>query len=110
MIKNISSFSNISLDNVCTLIKCVYISDDCGDQTETETENICFCAELPITSSEFYNAGQSGIKPEKMLIVESECYNGEKLAVYDNVRYDIYRVYPKDNGYTELYLKIKGGV
>lgn len=109
-IKNISSYKNISMDNICLLILCVYENDSDDNQVCMETERVCFCAELPITSSEFSNAGQAGIKSEKLLVVDSECYDGEELVKYGGVKYSIYRIYPKDNGCTELYLTDKAGV
>ena len=100
-LKNISSKNDLSLDNICYLIA---VNDD-----ESESETMCFCAELPVQSNEFYKAGQKGIKPSKTLIVDSENYADEEKVTYGDVRYCVYRTYPRDDGVTELYLEYKAG-
>ena len=108
-LKNISSKNNLSLDNICYLIAQTFTDDDIGQQIPTETEIMCFCAELAVASSEFRNAGLDNIKSEKSLLIDSESYNDELVAKYNNVRYVIYRNYPRTDGMTELYLTKKAG-
>lgn len=109
-LKNISSKDTASLDNVCYLIAQTFAEDDIEQRIATEEEMLCFCAELAIPSSEFRNAGQDGIKSEISLLIDSESYNDELIAKYNNVRYAIYRNYPRADGMTELYLTKKAGV
>ena len=109
-LKNVAKKDSVSLDNVCYFIAQTFVEDDIGQQIATNTETLCFCAELPIASSEFFNAGQNGIKSEIALLVDSESYSGETLAKYNDVRYSIYRVYPRSDGMTELYLNKRVGV
>lgn len=109
-LKNIAKKDTLSLDNVCYLLSQTYTQDDIGQQIATDVEKLCFCAELSITSNEFFNAGQNGIKSEVSLLVDSESYNSETSAKYNNVKYSIYRVYPRSDGMTELYLNKKVGV
>lgn len=110
-LKNISSKNNLSLDNACYLIARTFTEDDIGQQiAEEETEIMCFCSELAVTSSEFYNAGQDNIKSEKSLLIDSESYNDELIVKYNDARYAIYRSYPRADGMTELYLSKKAGV
>jgi len=108
-LKNVSSKNNLSLDNVCYLISETFTQDDIGQEIPTENEEMRWCAELPITSSERSNAGLDGIKSELSLMVESEGYDNEVLVKYNNVRYAIYRTYPRSDGVTELYLAKKAG-
>ncbi|HBF66488.1 MAG TPA: head-tail adaptor protein [Clostridium sp.] len=110
-LKNVSSKNNLSLDNVCYLILQTFEEDDIGQQiAEEETETMCFCSELAVASSEFRNAGLENIKSEKSLLVDSESYNDELIVKYNNVRYSLYRNYPRTDGMTELYLTKKAGV
>lgn len=95
-LKNISPSAAPSLDNVC------YLCDD-------DAQALCFCAELPVQSSEYFRAGQSGIKASKVLAIDSEEYNGETRVIYDEIRYVIYRTYLRQDGLTELYLTRKAG-
>ena len=98
MLKNIQSSSRFSLDNICA----VFVKGG----TETEL----FCAELPATSNEFYKAAQLGIKPNAVLVVDSESYDGQDRVRYNDTVYSIFRYYPRSDGFTELYLTIKTGV
>lgn len=98
MLKNIQNSNRFSLDNVCT----VFVKD--GPESEL------FCAELPATSNEFYRAAQLGIKPNAVLLVDSESYEGQDRARYNETVYSVFRHYSRSDGFTELYLTIKTGV
>ena len=93
----------MSLDNVCSLVTLTVTENDYGETTTTETKTDVFCAELPITSNEFFSAQQSGIKTQKCLVVNSDEYFEQMLVDYEEKRYNIYRIYPNADGYTELY-------
>lgn len=111
MIKNVLSKNlPVSLDNICTLIECKYGFDEYDNQIAEKTERICFCAEYPITSNEFFKGGQSGIKPEALLVLNAEDYAGEDKTVYNDKTYSIYRTYPRGDGYIEIYLTEKAGI
>lgn len=109
-IKNISKKDNLSLDNVCYLITIAYGKDDVGRRISVgETETMCFCAELPVPSNEFFGARQGGIKSEVVLLVDSEGYHDQTIVKYNGSQYAIYRTYPQSNGMTELYLSERVG-
>ena len=91
------------LVNKCSLVDITTSENDYGETTKTETKTELFCAELPVTSNEFFNASQSGIKVQKMLAVNSNEYNMESLVEYNSKRFSIYRYYQRSDGYTELY-------
>jgi hypothetical protein len=98
-LKNIQRGSGfLSLDNICFY-------------PPFDDDNPTFCAELPIVSSEFFNAGQQDIKASVSLVVDTESDDTEcdKIRYEDKV-YAIYRRYPMDNGLTQLYLTEKAGV
>lgn len=110
-LKNISKKDSLSLDNVCYLIVTTYGKDGFGKRVVTgETETMCFCAELPVTSNEFFVAKQAGVKSEVALLLDSECYNGETVARYNGSKYAIYRTYPRSDGMIELYLSERMGM
>jgi SPP1 family predicted phage head-tail adaptor len=90
-LKNISSKSAPLMDNICYLI------------SDEGTETLCFCAELPVQSNEFFRAGQTGIKPEICLAMDSESYNEQDKIKYNDTQYTIYRIYAREDGITELY-------
>lgn len=99
----LSNKNDISLDNVCKLITVTSTDDENGNPKEAETEIELFCAELSVMSSEFFNARQSGIKDQIVLVVNSEEYTKQTIVEYESKRYSIYRDYPRLDGYTELY-------
>lgn len=104
-LKNISDKSNISLDLVCYLQSGPYTEDDIGNQIQTLENRMVFCAELPLNSSEYFNAGQAGIKPEHLLTIDIEEYDGEESLICNDKTYSIYRTYPRSDGLIELYCK-----
>jgi len=108
-LKNIALKENTSLDNICVLLKSNVVTDDEGWQDEEYEETMCFCAEMPVASSEFYRAGHEGIKLEKVLVIDSESYDNETLVRYDDEVFNIVRIYIMSNGFTELHLSLKVG-
>ena len=98
-----------SLDNVCKLIKKEYYQDKIGQFLAKESEREIFCKEKPIYNNEFFNAGQCGIKPSLNLVIDSEEYEGEKELVFEEVRYNIYRTFKREDSFTELYCEVVCG-
>lgn len=109
-LKNISNKNNISLDLLCYLQSTTITKDAIGNQIKTLTDRLIYCAELSIGSQEFYNAGQSKIKSEILLVIDLEEYDNELTVKYNNIVYSIYRTYPKTDGFIELYCNKKAGV
>lgn len=99
----ISNKNDTSLDNVCSLIAITSTENEYGEPTAMETSKDIFCAELPVTSNEFFSAQQSGFKVQKCLVVNSDEYTEERLIGYEGKRYSVYRYYQRADGYTELY-------
>jgi len=67
-----------------------------------------YCNKKSIRQSEFHQAGLNDLKPEIMLEVRSNEYNGEPYIFYNEIKHVIYRTYEKGD-ITELYLTIKAG-
>ena len=109
-LKNISDKNSISLDLICYLQSVTIAQDEIGNDIEVPVNRQVFCAELPLNSSEHFNAGQSGIKPEHLLVVDLEEYDNETTALYQDIAYSIYRTYPRSDSLIELYCNKKAGV
>lgn len=97
-------------DHVAYLVSVAYKPDAIGQQIPEETKREVFCEINGIRQSEWFSAGQKGLKPQFMLTVFIDDYQGEMTAEVDGVRYGIYRTYPAKHDRLELYLEKKGGV
>lgn len=93
-----------ALLNVCRLISEVCKADEIGNQISEQTENEVFCAEFPISQNSFFAAAQADIQAEKGLIVQCLDYADERLVIYNNIKYTVYRRYARPDGLVELYL------
>lgn len=65
--------------------------------------------------NEFFSAAQTGLKPELVVIVNTNEYDEHQRVdipsyMPRNGRFTIYRTYDRDDGDTELYLHKKVGV
>ena len=103
---NIGNNKFISLDDVCNLLSLTSTQDELGQPIITEKPFLVFCSKLSITRQEFNVAGQQGHKPEMMLVVDSDSYDHEKKVQYQEKKYDIYKTFPRADGFTELYCEV----
>lgn len=102
--------THISLDDVCILLSITTTSiDGLGQPILKENPFTVFCSKLSITRAEFNSAGQLGFKPSMLLIVDSESYADEKLLIYNENKYSIYKTFQRKEGFTELYCEVKSG-
>ncbi len=76
---------------VITLIAVTYAADTIGQETETRTTRDVLANEYSVSSSEFYDAGRSGMRPERQYQVRSDDYDGERLMTVEGVEYNIIR-------------------
>lgn len=97
-------------DHVCTLIGVSYKTDALLQKIPVEEKREAFCQVEGLRQSEFFAAGQRGLKAQFMVTVFPDDYAGEILIEVDGVRYGIYRTYPAKHDKLELYLEKKGGV
>lgn len=95
--------------DVCTLISETYEQNELGEFIPTETRREVICQVSSITRTEFFDAGRSGLSPEKALTVFWLDYNGESTVEFHGQRYGIYRTYTPDEESIELYLEKKAG-
>lgn len=97
-------------DHVVTLISTAYRTDSLFQRIPVEQRREVPCQVGGIRQSEWFSAGQKGLRPQMMLTVFDDDYLGETIAEVDGVRYGVYRTYPAKHDKTELYLEKKGGV
>ena len=105
----ISDKKTVSFDLICYLIAEEVATDDIGNEVKKSSEQECWCAELPVTATEFYKAGLLDIRPNMTLKTLSENYSGQKKARFNDVIYSVYRTYEDTSGYVYLYLTEKVG-
>ena len=99
-------FSNVLFFPVVTITE-----DEIGQKHMNEDySRMVFCDEKGIAQSEFFAAGQAGIKAAKKLIVHSGDYQEEMKLKYKDKIYSIYRTYETENEKIELYCEVKAGV
>lgn len=101
---------NISLDDICYLVSETIVQDKIGNEISMTSERQVFCAELPIFSSEFSNAGQLGIKPSFVLVIDSEEYQQNEMVNYHEEVFSIYKTFKREDGLIELYCSKKTGL
>jgi SPP1 family predicted phage head-tail adaptor len=106
MKSNIGNNKLISLDDVCNLLSLTSTKDELGQPIINEKPFLVFCSKLSITRQEFNVAGQQGHKPEMMLVVDSDSYDYEKKVQYQEKKYDIYKIFQRADGFTELYCEV----
>jgi len=75
-----------------------------------ETSSEIICISEPVSRSEFFAAGQIGIDPEALIIVNPAEYSGEKIVEYHGKRMSIYRTYERSENELELYLQAALGL
>jgi hypothetical protein len=106
---SIGDRGNISLDHVLDLISITTTRDNLGQFTKVENPYMVFCAKQSIVRSEFNQAGQLGLKPDSMFLIDADSYGDEKLLDFENKRYSIYKTFQRSDGFIELYCEVKSG-
>ncbi len=99
----------MSRDHVATLISETYKGDALGQQVPTEHLREVFCQIDSVRQTEWFSAGQNGLKAQFVVKVFADDYAGESLIEVDGVRYGIYRTFLNAHDQMELYLERKGG-
>ncbi|KMP32227.1 phage head-tail adapter protein [Bacillus cereus] len=86
------------------------VEDELGQKEEIKTFNRqVFCKKKSVPQSEFFQAGQSDIKPSCILIVHILDYQEERKVKYREKEYSIYRTYERDDEKIELYCEVVAG-
>lgn len=94
---------SLTWDDEVTLVGYTsFQEDDIGQQVPIETETTVCCCRMPVSRSEFYNAGQNGIEVSEILTVHSYEYNGENTVIFNGKRMRVIRTYRKNLEECEL--------
>lgn len=86
-----------------------YTTDALGQKIPTVVLKPIFAIVRSASQSEFFNAGQEGLKPDKVFDVLITEYDGETELTYNSEVYSIYRVYERDDARVELYTEKRAG-
>ena len=92
-----------------SLIQKSYAVDSIGVPVATETKKSVYAIMTNINQSEFYEAGQQGLKPYGCYAVRLMEYNGEDEIEVGTKRLTIYRTYNRTDGRVELYATERKG-
>lgn len=105
------------VDDYITLIRKVETgeTDAFLQPIKSETSTAVLAAAVPVSQSEFYRAGELGIKPEFEFVINPAEYNGETIAeVTDGtgstIRVRIYRTYLRSADELEIYCSHAAGL
>lgn len=92
-----------------SLISKTYTTDSVGNPVATTSKNDVFAVKSSINQSEFYDAGQAGLKPYACFAVRLWDYKGEDELEENGKPYTIYRTYNRIDGRIELYATERKG-
>lgn len=76
---------------VIYLISSTQSQDDIGNVINEEAERKVYANEFAVSSSEFYSAGVSDLKPSKSFRLHTFEYYGEEVLRHANTRYKVIR-------------------
>lgn len=96
--------------NKITLVSCQETTDSIGQIIETESTVDLIGEVRSVSRQEYMSGRQSGLSPSYVFRVSMFGYAGQKILIYDGVRYSIYRTYEADDNYVELYTEAQLGV
>ena len=92
-----------------SLISKSYTIDSIGVSVAAETKKSVYAIRSNINQSEFYEAGQQGLKPYGVYAVRITEYNGEDEIEVGTKRLTVYRTYTRADGRVELYATDRKG-
>lgn len=77
-----------------------------GEPNISQSTTEIYSKRMSITQNEYYSARTKGFKPDLCLEINCFEYNNERFCVVNNIKYEIYRTYQKNNSeFIELYLQ-----
>lgn len=93
------------MNEICKLIRQADVRNEYGDLIKEDCEMFeVFCQLQSIRQSEFYQANAVGMKPEIVLELRQEDYNGQEKIEFDCVMYRVIRTYLVGKSNIELIL------
>lgn len=96
--------------NVLTLVSITHETDSIGQKIPVESAVDVFCSVSGISATEWFKAGEAGLRPAYRVTLFAPDYDGQEVVILDGVRYAVYRTYLAKNEQIELYLEKQVGV
>lgn len=78
--------------------------DSVGQTIKTRVNDVVKAVRMSVAQSEYFNADQSGIRPDFKLEMYAGDYSGQKNLSIDGEEYTIYRTYSPRRDKIELYV------
>lgn len=97
------------IDVEISLISETITKDEIGQDVITPKPNLILARLKSVGQSEFFQARQSRLSPTYTFETNPVNYNGEKLLIYNDVPYSIYRTYRPSADVLEIYAEEKVG-
>ena len=97
-------------DSVTLIARTMSGKDSRAKPIYTETRFEILAVSEPVSRSEFFSAGQIGIDPQFLLVINPAEYHGEKIVEYHGKRMSIYRTYERSENELEIYLQKAEGL
>lgn len=82
-------------NKVIYLLSTTIVEDEWGNQIEQTVERKVYANEYSVSSTEFYNAAVTGLRPEIAFEIYSFEYDGEEKFKYNDEEYNIIRTQGK---------------
>ena len=95
--------------NVIYLVEKTYATDAIKQRVPIESLRKVFCNIASVGQSEFFAAGQAGLKPEYQITMFGPDYHGESEIELSGTRYSIYRTDRRQDDNIELYVQKRAG-
>lgn len=92
-----------------SLISKAYTYSSIGVPIPEERRTDVFAFVFSVGQTEFFNAGQNGLKPAAVFAVRSTEYGGQGEIESNGERLTVYRTYERVDGRTELYTSRRKG-
>lgn len=94
------------MDSLITLVAETFTTDAIGQRIPSESYRQVWAHVQSASRSEWFQAGQSGLRPSLVADTQLINYNGEKTVVVYGKRYSVYRTYyNEESDSIELYLE-----
>ena len=95
----------MTFDYEATLISQTFTVDAYGDKVLSSVEKKILCSLSSISSSEFYQAHATGLRPEVKIIMWNFEYSGERKIKFEGHEYDVVRTYSRNDDLIEITLQ-----
>ena len=95
--------------DVAYLVSESWTQDNTGVQRRSTEKRKVFVKVSSVNSQEWFEGGRNGLNPELRMRMRSADYQGEQIADYNGVEYEIYRTYVARNDFIDLYVQRRVG-